>query len=73
MIFRFNNSTYQNSLDHTNDLYGGFSPAVTNVYFTHGSLDPWHRMGIVSDLNEHSPSSVIPGKVIFLFELRTFV
>lgn len=43
-------------------MYGGFDPSVTNVYFTHGSLDPWHRMGILDDLNAHSPSAVIPGK-----------
>lgn len=42
-------------------MYGGFNPAVSNVYFTHGSLDPWHPMGVLKDLNKHSPSAVIPG------------
>lgn len=47
-------------------MYGGFDPAVTNVYFTHGSLDPWHRMGVLKDLNKHSPSTVIPGLIRLL-------
>lgn len=53
-------------------MYGGFNPAVSNVYFTHGSLDPWHRMGVLSDLNKHSPATVIPGiketTIEFLFK-----
>lgn len=60
--FRFTNSSFESNINHTNDMYGGFNPGVTNVYFTHGSLDPWHRMGVLSDLNKHSPCSVIPGK-----------
>lgn len=60
--FRFKNASFESNINHTNDMYGGFNPDVTNVYFTHGSLDPWHRMGVLSDLNKHSPSTVIPGK-----------
>lgn len=60
-VFRFENSTFESNINHTNDLYGGFDPAVTHVYFTHGSLDPWHRMGVLKDLNKHSPSTVIQG------------
>lgn len=48
-------------MQHTNMVHGGFHPAVSNVYFTHGSLDPWHPMGVLSDLNEDSPSVVIKG------------
>ncbi|XP_031618081.1 putative serine protease K12H4.7, partial [Contarinia nasturtii] len=57
----FNNSTFEGNMNHTNDFYGSLHPAVTNVYFTHGSLDPWHKMGILDDLNIHSPSTVIQG------------
>lgn len=60
--FRFKNATVlENNIQHTNVFYGGFKPAVTNVYFTHGSLDPWHPMGVLKDLNRHSPATVIPG------------
>ena len=38
----------------SNVEYGGFTPAVTNVMFVHGSVDPWHAMGVLSDLSrEH--------------------
>ena len=41
-------------------MYGGFNPAITNAYFTHGELDPWQQMGILEDLNKMSPAFVIP-------------
>lgn len=59
---RFKNATVlESNVQHTNVMYGGFKSAVTNVYFTHGSLDPWHPMGILEDLNVHSPATVISG------------
>ncbi|XP_031639714.1 putative serine protease K12H4.7 isoform X3 [Contarinia nasturtii] len=57
----FNDFTFEENINHTNLLYGALDPAVRNVYFSHGSLDPWHPMGVLNDLNEHSPSMVIPG------------
>lgn len=60
-LLSFKNSLFERNINHTNDIYGGFNPAVSNVYFTHGSLDPWHRMGVLNDLNKNSPSTVIPG------------
>lgn len=73
-VSSFKDSSFDHNIDHTNDMYGGFNPAVSNVYFTHGSLDPWHRMGVLHDLNKHSPSTVIPGtrKNNRIFLLRSF-
>lgn len=60
--FRFQNPTdIAAKVKHTNILYGGFKPDVTNVYFTHGSIDPWHHMGILQDLNFYSSATVISG------------
>ncbi|XP_031639713.1 putative serine protease K12H4.7 isoform X2 [Contarinia nasturtii] len=59
----FNDFTFEENINHTNLLYGALDPAVRNVYFSHGSLDPWHPMGVLNDLNEHSPSMVIPGLI----------
>lgn len=47
----------------TNVIYGGMNPAVTNVFFTQGQLDPWRPMGIQEDLNPSSPAVVIPCKI----------
>lgn len=51
-----------NMIARTNYMYGGVDPGVTNIFFTHGSIDPWHRMGILKNLNIYSPAALIPGK-----------
>lgn len=30
------------------------------MYFTHGDLDPWHPSGILEDLNESTPVTILP-------------
>ena len=57
----FNHEMLANNVANTNIEYGGFQPSVSNVVFVHGSIDPWHAMGVVEDLNEFSPAIVIPG------------
>lgn len=57
-----NEQTLTLNIDRKNVLYGGFSPVINNVYFTHGLIDPWRTMGIQTDLNNRSPADVIPGK-----------
>lgn len=64
----FKNLKSEENMHHINVIYGGFKPGVTNVYFTHGSLDPWHPMGVLSDLNKHSPATVIKGLLLFSLE-----
>jgi pimeloyl-ACP methyl ester carboxylesterase len=45
----------------TNDEYGGFFPDVDNVVFVHGSIDPWHAMGVLENLSETAPAIYING------------
>ena len=45
----------------SNDYYGAKDLDVNNVVFVHGSIDPWHAMGRITDLNENSPAILIPG------------
>ena len=45
----------------SNSYYGAKQLQVENVVFVHGSIDPWHAMGRITDLNEHSPAIMIPG------------
>lgn len=59
----------QVNVERKNVKYGGMNPAVTNVYFTQGAIDPWRTMGIQTDLNDRSPADVIPGTTIH-FEIR---
>ena len=58
---KFNKDLLQRGIDLTLTEYGGLSPSVTNVVFVHGSLDPWHALGITNDLSPSSRAILIPG------------
>lgn len=45
----------------TNIRYGGLKPQVTNVIFIHGSIDPWHALGLTNLSNATFPSIFING------------
>lgn len=59
--FSFTNDTMEEHIQRKNALYGALRPSVTKVFSTHGTIDPWHRMGILTSQNPHSPVAVIPG------------
>ena len=37
-------------ISRTNVMYGSKDIQVSNVVFVHGSIDPWHAMGVTKDL-----------------------
>jgi len=45
----------------TNVEYGGKHPNVDKVVFVHGSIDPWHAMGVLEDLSADAPAIYING------------
>jgi len=45
----------------TNTEYGGLDIAISNVVFVHGSIDPWHAMGIIQSNRTKSPAIYIEG------------
>ena len=47
----------------TNVEYGGLSVEVSNVVFVHGSIDPWHAMGIIKSSSEAAHAIYIEGKI----------
>ncbi|XP_054156708.1 putative serine protease K12H4.7 [Oppia nitens] len=51
----------QKAVQTTNTYYGGFRPNVTNVAFPNGSLDPWHALGVLEDLNNSTRAVYING------------
>lgn len=59
-LYSFDLTKIERNVERSNTQYGGFNLHVTDVYFTHGDLDPWHPMGILEDLNESSPVTIIP-------------
>jgi len=48
----------------TNANYGGRGLRVTRVVFPNGSTDPWHALGIISDLSPNATAIYIKGIVL---------
>ena len=57
----FSHENMEKYIASSNIEYGGFEPIVDNIVFVHGSMDPWHPMGVLKDLHEGAPSILIPG------------
>merc|ERR1719500_2470248 len=57
----FTHEMLEKSVAASNIEYGGVNPDVENVVFVHGSIDPWHAMGVLEDLHEGAPSIYITG------------
>merc|ERR1719427_1585816 len=57
----FTHGTLEALMEATNIEYGGFTPDVKNVVFVHGTIDPWHAMGVLEDISEDATSIVITG------------
>merc|ERR1711970_944639 len=44
---QFTHEMMEKSVAASNIEYGGYEPSVNNVVFVHGSIDPWHAMGVL--------------------------
>lgn len=51
-----------NSISNTNKYYGALNPKTTNVLYVHGSIDPWHALGIVESNDPRVPTIYIEGE-----------
>jgi Serine carboxypeptidase S28. len=45
----------------TNLMYGALNQPVSRVVYVHGSLDPWHALGIIKTVHKESPAIFIRG------------
>lgn len=50
-----------NSINQTNNYYGELHPNTTNVLYVHGSIDPWHALGLIRSDNPALPTIFIQG------------
>ncbi|XP_055545774.1 putative serine protease K12H4.7 [Wyeomyia smithii] len=50
----------QAQINRMNILYGGKTPKLRNVHYTHGTIDPQMAAGILADLNDDAPATIIP-------------
>ncbi|XP_012541201.1 putative serine protease K12H4.7 [Monomorium pharaonis] len=58
---RYNMNLLNSAVARTNILYGALNLQVTNVVFVHGSIDPWHILGIIQSSNPQAPAIYIKG------------
>lgn len=58
---RFNASFLDDVVYRTNMMYGGLDIEVTNVVYIHGSIDPWHALGITKTKDQDAPAIYIEG------------
>ena len=57
----FNSELLERGIRRSNTMYGGRNIKVSNVVFVHGSIDPWHALGITSDVSEGATAIFIDG------------
>ncbi|XP_065204122.1 putative serine protease K12H4.7 [Planococcus citri] len=55
----FNETRLKNGIYRTNTIYGGLQVNVGNIIFVHGSMDPWHPLGITRVESKNSPYEVV--------------
>ncbi|MEE6510932.1 hypothetical protein FKM82_031266 [Ascaphus truei] len=59
----FNISTVTDSVQQTNEYYGGFNIKGSRIVFPNGLIDPWHALGINSDLGSDLFAIPMPGGI----------
>lgn len=58
----------RNAVAWTNTKYGGLDIQASNIVYVHGSVDPWHALGIIETKNNYAPAIYIKGKLIYFCE-----
>lgn len=59
---KFSTDFIQGAVNWTNIVYGGLDIDVTNVVFVHGSIDPWHALGVTTTVRPLAPAILIEGE-----------
>lgn len=60
----------RNAIEKTNINYGALDIEATRVVYVHGSVDPWHALGITKTQDNDAPAIYIKGnwRVFFVSE-----
>lgn len=58
---RFDALALNRAIYRTNTNYGALNPSTTNVLYVHGSIDPWHRLGLTDSNDVNMPTIFIDG------------
>ncbi|CAH2071303.1 unnamed protein product, partial [Iphiclides podalirius] len=58
---RFDETFIFDAVDRVNLIFGGLEPDVNSTINIHGTVDPWHALGVYDqDLKEGSPTYTVP-------------
>jgi len=57
----FDKATLERAVNRSNIVYGALNPQTTNVLYVHGSIDPWHALGLYQSKNKNMPTVYIEG------------
>lgn len=67
-VYRYDAKQVVRGVKRTNTIYGGLQLQATRVVFIHGSIDPWHALGITHTIKQDSPAIYIRGALLlYLF------
>uniref|UniRef100_A0A8D8UV26 Serine protease K12H4.7 n=1 Tax=Cacopsylla melanoneura TaxID=428564 RepID=A0A8D8UV26_9HEMI len=58
---KFSRQLLDSNIDQTNTNYGALDLEVSRVVFVHGSIDPWHALGIYQTRSNQAPAIYING------------
>jgi hypothetical protein len=67
-VYRYDAKQVMRGVKRTNTIYGGLRLQVTRIVFIHGSVDPWHALGITRTIRQESPAIYVRG-VLLLYSL----
>lgn len=60
--FRYNSKELSAAVKRTNMMYGALNIKESRVIYVHGSVDPWHALGITRTKSETNAAIYIKGK-----------
>jgi hypothetical protein len=63
-MHRYDAKQVMRGVRRTNTLYGALQIQATRVVFIHGSIDPWHALGITRTVKQESPAIYIRGALL---------
>jgi len=66
-VYRYDAKLVMRGVKRTNTIYGGLKLQATRIVFIHGSIDPWHALGITHTIIQDSPAIYIRGALILYF------
>lgn len=61
-MFRYNQNLLSNAVERTNMMYGDLNIKEERVIYVHGSVDPWHALGITTTRTKNTVAIYINGR-----------